>query len=456
MKTLLSDPKVTNSFIKEYFGAANLRHAKQVEAFKTYGAEYLEAKREREELEAYRDLEDSEFSEDDENALAAAQDTENKLYGELYDSELHDPEDSVTGRIKQRFVAIKYEDRGVEKYADFGSVYQFVVENFASLSLVGLVETSDALIKRLAPFANTKSKSIRAQTARHILKLVSTIRNDATLQNFGEKVTRAISFRQDVSSPFIYAIVNKSGGDASVSYEQAKAAPETYTIVMMDSTDTFQDIVTNIAQLTGLKHEQIAKTYYHFEDVNFLRTLLMAAGSLGKANPQVGIQEWYYGQYKTRYVPVSTSSSKRVFESRITSAFTTYANAQSERLFEPTFLEKIGTVSTIEEQKNIVQAFVTLIGLPKTAIKTASDLAITNVFNTLKFAAPQLQTQFSESTLDIPFGESGHKTTHELIADQGSLISALTEMYNERTSLIENSSYTRGDGKKAYGFKDHS
>jgi hypothetical protein len=457
LATLTSDKAVRRGFIDEYFGSANLVQAQLIEKWKEKGEEYLETKRLIEELQELRES-DEEFGEDENADLDDLLVKEANLHAEIFESELQNPEDSVTGRVKQRFVGIKYEEAGQQKYADFGSVYQFVVETFANVPTANLETVLESLRKRLAIYVDSKSNNIRAKTALHLSTLIDKLERDVKRQNWkGEpNPTDAVSFRKDVSSPLVYAVVHKQGGNANVSYEEALANPATYEIVTMDTHADFQDLVDSIKRISELSQEVVAKTYYHFEDVNFFKALLMAAGSLGRAYPHVAIQEFYYGRYKSRYIANRTSSSRKVFESKIDSGFQSYAAAQSTTLFSEQFMTDISGKTTIEDQRMAIHRFLALIGIPTDKLKTATPNDVALIYDKLPISLRAMRENFDNYYLNVQPSEEEYMSLKEIISSESTLVSNLVQMLNNNSSLIENSSYRRGDGKSAYPFKDNS
>ena len=459
LSTLTKNPKVRKAFVEYFFGAANVAQALRIQRFKEKGTEWAEIKNEIQRLQEIRDTDPENFTADLEEELINSEITEAGIADYIFDSEITDPEDSVTGRVKQRFVGLKYKTAKGFEYADFGSVYNMVINLFQQLPTSSLEETLQALLVRLKPFASLSStNSIREATGRHLLKIVETIYNDSKGNNFDFNPTSSVVFNKDINSPLLYAIRAKDGSAHNVSYEQAVRNPEKYTVYEMEENESFQDLLDKIKADTNLSQEVLAKTYRHFEDMAFLRSLLMATASLREAKPFVGIQHWHYGQYKSRYIPNRSSTAAKVLESRIITGFVDYSASKEFKLFSEEFLAKIEAANDDLAKREVIKEFIRLLGLQGFAkyVDNAVDDEVVNIYTALKFAAPQMNRQFIDNFLQMAESEEEFTTPHEIISDQGSLITSLVNVLNASSSLIENASYLRGDGKKAFKFQESS
>lgn len=291
--TLTKNRKVKAAFIDYYFGAANVADARRAARFEEKGAEWTEIKDTITRLEEIRDLTPDEFTDEDENALLEAELIEAGIADYVFDSELHDPEDSVTGRVKQRFVGLKYYRNGREEYADFGSVYNMVINVFKQLPIDSIDKLIDSLLERLKPYSSDKGRpSIRTATGRHLLSIIQRIYEDKNKLNPGAVPLDNVTFRRDIYSPLMYAVVSTDGSATThISFEEAKRSPERYTVLEMEPNSSFQSLLDKIQSQTGARQSDLAATYYHFEDINFLRSLVTAAASLRESRPMVGIDE---------------------------------------------------------------------------------------------------------------------------------------------------------------------
>lgn len=369
--------------------------------------------------------------------------TERLLSEETFDSELQDPQSKLTSRVKQRLVNIKYEDRGRVKYAEFSKAFNTVISLVAQANTTSLEEFINSVRKRvqyigksITPGESGYYTTVRKATAAFMYDIIDKTSNPS-ISN--------ITFFKDVNYPKEYVVISRSGAPtANVTYTKAKNDPDKQIIPRHEG-QTMDDFIKGISSEYNIPYEEIAKAYYLYEDLNFLRSLIAATASLRKVNPYTARELRKNYKYKTYYSPARRSGTKAAIESQLTFEFVNYAATRNENigLFSSSFKEAVASATSVVDKRSAVSQFVRLLGY-KGIPKEASEAQIIKTHASLLRAVPAMsQKNWMFEPLDV-------------INDEGSLVDNIIDILGTSASNIEVTSYIRGDGKRAYGWTDAS
>ncbi|MGL5077839.1 MAG: hypothetical protein ACRDBG_18715, partial [Waterburya sp.] len=437
---LLNNPKAYSAFINEYFSSANAKRSRaavfnlvkeqisdieeQIDAAKVY----LESEHSEEILETIENLEEEK---------------ENLLKEERFESELRDPSDKLTGLVKQRLISVKYNDKGRTIYAPLHKAHSalisltYQVDNSSFELLIKSLRQRLSLYFKEGETSTTKLFSnVRKATAAYLLEIIDSIDNNTSPKH--------LSFRKDINFKSDYLILSKDKTDVTnISFTEATSNPSRYLIVekFEDETPSIfsaRVINSNLATLSELK-----KAYKLYEDINFLRTVVATTASLRKSKPVIGSSKWEFYNFKNKYTITASSGQRAAVESRFVESFVNYFIKKGTPLDFQT-ISTLNKAVTPEQKASALNLFLRKIKLPLIS-RLIPDQQIVEAFETLKISTPQINDQ-------LGYGNN----PYEVLSDQGTLISKIVELLENSASMIENHSYIRGDGKKAYLYQDAS
>lgn len=452
---VLDSVSLSNSFVDTFFGQAQTKD--------TLRSLYNERQqRQLDDLLAQqKDLEDrivaGEKLEDD---LAKLNGDIGALSAETFDTELSDPSIKLTGNVKQRLISVKYLKDGVEDFAALGEAFSVILPRVASIPVDSMETALDALEKAFKTFEGISFKTpsnIRTATGRYML---GTIRKIQQVYNSPD-ILKNVGFRKDAYSKKLYAIVSTDNSPVGeITRRDVELNPNKYRIIPQVEGGTMHDLINSVAQLTSTPYSRVATTYYLFEDLDFVRSLLAAVSSLRESLPHIGIDEYFYGEYKTKYLRVKTGGGKQIHESYLSNKFDSYTRGlNGTTLFSDSLISKIRKASsgTLEEKKEALQEFLKLMDIKRavTDITAAQlDVMFDGFHNALenmqeKFKAASNKEQSYEQYLEERRGSN-------LIKDEAKMLRNIVDVLNNHYQLSETHSYTRADGQKAYGWLDGS
>lgn len=462
--------KVKAALIDEFFGHVSMSSA-NTSVLRDVYAEQL--KTEEAKLEELIDLRESlqETTEDEREKLEdEILETSSKIEGindEIFNSDLRDPKEKITGRVKQRLVSIPYFRDGRKEFADFARVYSLVLNYVNQVDISSLDNVLSHLNERLSIFGGVSQvrNSIRQATGSFLLNIVQNIREGL---DPATGIKHNLTFRKDASYDNYYAIHSKDTKENVANVTLAAARNDSKYTVLLQTADQSTDAFSQyISEETGLAKSDIARAYYFFEDMNFLRSLVAAVGSLRENRPFVAQQQWDFGKYRMKYFANRYGGAKSILESSVVDKFDKYVETRA--IFNDLFPEGSGSLiestrraKTYAQKKDALKAFMATIGFAKGYVGIIDDLdnkTVDDVFHSYSFALSDMQETyakpFDRESEDYEDYKQG-RTAAGLLGDQGSFVNALVSALNTHESLIESNSYIRGDGKRSYRFIDAS
>lgn len=458
LSKVLDNKKLKKAFVDTFFGQAQTKEAlvkleleitnNQIKALESRVDELAQA-----------------FDAGDESIEDELNDAEEELAGlreESFDSELRNPSLKITGVVKQRLVSIEYLKDGVKDYADFQSVFSILLSKLQSMPVTGFRETLSNIKDTFKTFGIVTSKltpNIRSATGQFMLDLVRRMEN--TLD--GESLRKDVTFRKDASSKSLYAIVAKDKSNVqNVTNYDVQQNPAKYEVIQQIEGQSLDNLLETIRlRLPGSSYGDLRTSYYFFEDMDFTRTLLAAVASLVENRPNIGLDRYDYGKYRLAYFRTKLGGGRQIHESQIVRKFQDYINERSESaiLFPTNLLDAAKVAKTTEEKVKVIKSLFNVIGLRR-AVKADDPKLIDDLFGNLNFALVAMQSRFSvafdEANFDSLEEYQQFRSAKELLGDETQFLGGIIELLNTHYQLSETHSYTRGDGKKAFGFTDES
>jgi hypothetical protein len=456
----LNNKNFLKNFNDDYFSDTNNR-ADFVEFLKGLRDRRLEEIRILKEDISKRLEEGEEVSQDEIDALESGDDSTG-ISDEVLDSMLVDPKTKLTGSIKQRLISIEYYVGSIKHYADLATAFTLIVPKVASIPKGNLREALEAL---KTTFGNPSIKS-RPNIKQAVTNHMANVATDLLAKMDDPTMPKNIAFRKDASHKFLYAIVDTQGGDATlVTRNDLESNPERYREFVIEAGSQVDSIINEISEITNTPKTNVAKVYYFYEDMDFVKSLLASVGSLRKSKPFVWQKSFKFVFRMSGYV-VRTSGGKRTFTANVEFAFNKYVAEAVSELRETLFsqelkdgIAKAKTTRDLADKRKAIMVFLKDIGVTK-KLTEASTRSIELVFERISQSLDTIQNNYSTAlqkkrTLTNAENED-ELTGSALLEDEKGLLDEIADMINSHYTLAESGSYTRGDGKKAYGWIDAS
>lgn len=454
--------KTKKAFVEEYFGQLSASSANIAALAPKYKDRLAELYDQLKNIQEDADEGDN-VSEEDQDRINAINSELDGIKAEIFDSALSDPKQKITGRVKQRLVSIEYNKNGKKTYAEFQKVFSIILNKMHQVDASSLENLTNDIVNKFRLFGGAPGvlkNSIRAATGKFMLDVAQNISDNLRPTS---QLRRDISFRKDANHLDHYVILSRDKSSTeAVTLFDAQKDKNRYVVVFQLPETSMQSFSNDIrAALPTLSQSDINRAYYFFEDVNFVRSLVAAVGSLRENKPYVGVQYWNYGQYRTYYVENRSGGALQVLESNITNKFDEYVKGRTTTLFSDDFISDLNKAKTAEEKKSLMVRFLSLIEVKKknNKIQSISENEVDLLWNPFAQAMRQMNEQFGMEIPSEDFSKElflATKTGTGLLSDQGSFVNTLVGVLNNSADLVENNSYMRGDGKKAYKFIDAS
>lgn len=456
LSKVLDNVKLSNAFVDTFFGQAQTKD--------TFKALYDERKQRQLDELLLKEAELKVAVEEDKTLSEELANVTKSIAGisaETFDTELSDPSIKLTGNVKQRLISIRYLKDGQESYAALGEAFSIILPRVASIPVESMETALYAMKQAFEGFGSKSAKlssNIRTATGRFMLGTVNRIINrfeDAT-------ILKNVAFRKDASSKQLYAIVSIDNSPVgNKTFRDAELNPSLYKIVTQIEGGTTDTLIRDIAQAIGSDYTNVAKAYYLFEDLDFVRSLLSAVSSLRENLPFTAVEEYKYGEYTTKYMRVKTGGGKQIHESYISQKFDAYtAGIEGNTLFPASLLSEIqraGNTGTTEEKKDALRKFTSLIGVNRPLTEVSTE-QIDVMFEGFHKGLEEMQAKFKAGVGEGMTYEEYQENRRgaNLIKTETRILRNIIDVVNNHYQLSETHSYTRADGQKAYGWIDAS
>ena len=492
LKEALSDSKFIIDLTQYYFGQADIKEGLS-RFLKENNADQIEVINQILEARAAKDY-DPETAEEIDSYLeefddADLEDMKKGLENETYDSALVDPTIKLTGSIKQRLISIKYYKNGTSHYADINGAFSAIVPRVSGIPADSLESAVTALEQNFRGFAkfNTARMTLENAVGRYMYNTVSRIKNTLNDPNR----IKSVAFRKDVNSEDIYVMhLTEKGIAAGIDIEnvvindvnygpinrtlaRSEALKDYFAVKDVNADNTLHKVISQISEETGVFYDDIAKLYYWYEDIDFIKAIVSSVSSLRKARPFAFQSKWHYGEYRVRGYNIKTESSRQVHETNLEYRLDNYIKDIFKKneadpnkklpLFSEDFKKAFSDAQqakgedSIKAKRAVIRKFLNLLNY-KRKVDFAGDDAIESFFDRLEYALPQMEEAFAETRDNFETEEAyqASKTSEYLLDNESSLLTELAEIINSAYSMSNSSSYIRSDGKKAYGWQEAS
>lgn len=444
IEPLVSNPKAYAEFIDQYFSNANAKAAKRqrIAELDVEKKALQDSLAELDEELKTLDETSEEFSAKNSDRDEIGSEYESLLAQELFETELRNPEEKLTGMVKARLIGIKYNDAGKTVYAPLSSTYgamlSFVNQADAS-SMSNLLNSLQDRVKYYFDGNSVKTKglynTVRKASASYLVNLIQDIREN--------KAPKNLNFFRDVSSLNEYAIFGKNGEDTSnITHTEALRYPDKYIKIEREINDSASVFGQKLLEKTGMSMDEIKQAYRLFEDVNFIRSLTAAAVSMRKMKPYVGSSRWDFYNWVNRYTQMGRNGQAAAIETRFVERFADYVQKNGTP-FNTDFMDRLANANTPETKLIVFNKLFRTIGMGPVSSQLG-NAQVEEAFSRLKNSVAGINEELKAGN------------PYEVIDNQGSLVSTIVELFENSASLIDISSYIRGDGKKGYGWSDAS
>lgn len=416
VKTLVRDKDVLAGFLDKYFGASYLRQAKR------------RLKASEQEVESI-DVEDEEAS----------------IASDIIDSESKDPEQTLSARVKQRLSSIAYYRGGELRYLDVSSAFNMLIPLVSGINVESLEEYILTLAKKLSPYykglSPDKPTSAKAALTYQVAKML-----DKAIAALSRDINKKVSFRRDVFSSDIYAIVSSTKDVRTMSLQEALKADD--VVVYYAHQRALHDLVKDITTyLKDYSYQDVAQAYKDYEVLNFVIGLHFATASSFKRNPVVATYSWNYGRYKTSYYEIPTQASKRVRESALKAMLVAFIrdNPQAVDKYRDKLAAFLNQTPSGQAMSDL-KAFLEELSLKDFLVETLDSK---DALKSLGKAAYHMLSDVSEELKQV---EEGALSIEDIVGNQGSFIAMLAEAINLAGGITESHSYLKGDRSVAYAY----
>ena len=425
----------SKDFIAKYFKTVNNKDSKAVKI------SALE--------DQLQELVESRTNEVDTDLDSAIESVNASIAEETFESDLFNPLDKITGRIKQRLVLTKYTSKGAVVQGDFFGIFNALLPILSDIPNSSLPEIFTILKKRTmekigSPFPGIIPNNVRKAAAEFILNTIDS--SELNIKNSSDAVT----FYRDVNFPTMYAVYSSTESTRGITYSLARDNPLFQIFVKPEN----QRISEWVKTFPNYK-KSYDYSFKSFEDLTFIKSIVSAIGSLTRGNPFVAVQQYKNFKYRTTYSPNNVAGKEAILENKIISSLldrliTKVPIFTANNRVSFTAGEKDATPNR-SVKAAIIKLALTNIKLPASFISDLGPSAVDNLFRQLSFLMPRLQN------IQISYNENAnYETLFNSINDEGSTISLIVDLMASSSSAVEVNNFIRADGRKAYLYKDSS
>lgn len=375
---------------------------------------------------------------------------------ETIQSDLANPNDKISGRVKQRLISVAYRKNNRIVKGDYYSVFNALLPMLsqADVSSLGAFEASiySSIKKYRNAFAEEVPSNVRKAAAKFMDEMFTNIKR------FSIKAPKTAAFFKDVSTKLEYLVVSLDGSDVrNITRTLALANPSRYKVIdrigeLGESTyQTLDSFVIMASGLTELPIDQLRNSYYLFEELSFLKSLIGSVASLVKSNSFVATSKYENYKYISNYAANRMSGASSVLETQVVDSLVSLGFKASQSISTPLLNASIQTVLRNGTSIQKINSTLALLDLPSIKESDYTSVYLDQVAESLSISLRKLDTAFRAIG-----AEKSYSDIYELIQDEGTLTSTISDLLTSDSSATEINNFIRGDGKRAYTHRDAS
>lgn len=421
-----------------------------------------------EQYEALPEDTDSELNKTIKDALTELEE-EIGLQEELFDTELRNPTTKLSGRVKQRLSVIEYLDKGKLKRAPAMKVYNTllkVIPQSSNVNFWNFIDGTLATLAKIYPLHSTALVQKTVGAAAH-----QYLRNTfQELVEFEKNAAKHIMFRKDVNSLKEYAIISLDKSPLeNVTKTDVTVNPRKYAYIERHEQESLHSFAQRISVEYKTDYDAIRNSYYLFEEVSFVTSLISSMASLRENTPHTGITYFNWGMRTERYFPIRKSGPSYILEADIISYLSSYVDNRRKTDDAVLLPERFNSIidpsdkskENYKEKLALINEFLNLIGVNKdkrvkASLKTSE---FDKLYYSFYYFIQDLENGFRREATEEEieqFGEVQYSPVVSLMSDQHNFLSKLTDALADTVYATDVVSYRRGDGKQAYRYIDAS
>ena len=451
----LNGQAATAELINKFFYSTNVKALRQgrVTALKRQRNQVKDTIAELRELDSEIDSTSAD-SEDQINALEEdLLRLEASINEEIIQSDLVNPNDKISGRVKQRLISVAYKKNGRTIKGDYYSVFNALLPMLSQADTSSLAKFEASIYTSIGKYKNAFSEETPSNVRKAAAKFMDEV--FTSIKRFSIKAPTQATFFKDVSTNLEYLIVSNDGSDTrNITRTLALANPNRYTIIERlgelgkPTYQTLDNFVIMAAGMSGLTIDQLRNSYYLFEELSFVKSLIGSTASLVRTNSFVASSKYENYRYVANYAANRLSGASSVLETQVVDNLINYAYSKNTgRLLDSNTASILRSGTPYQKVSRVLS----LLNLPSIKEADYTEVYLSGVAESIALSLIKMDTAFASLG-----AEKTYSDIYELVQDEGTLTSALADLLTSDSSATEINNFIRGDGKRAYAHRDAS
>ena len=372
---------------------------------------------------------------------------------EIIQSDLVNPNDKISGRVKQRLISVSYKKGNRIIKGDYYSVFNALLPMLSQADTSSLSKFEASIYTTISRYRDAFNEEVPSNVRKAAAKFMDQV--FTSIKRFSIKAPASATFFKDVSTSLEYLIVSNDGSDTrNITRTLAKANPNRYTVVERlgelgkPSYQTLDNFVLMAAGISNHTVDQLRNSYYLFEELSFIKSLIGSTASLVRTNPFVASSKYENYRYVANYAANRLSGATSVLETQVVDSLISYAYSKNTgRLLDSNMASVLRTGTSYQKISKVLS----MLGLPSIKESDYSESYLNTVAESISISLIKMDTAFASLG-----AEKTYSDIYELVQDEGTLTSALADLLTSDSAATEINNFIRGDGKRAYAHRDAS
>lgn len=448
----------TAEFINKFFYSTDVKALRQgrITALKRQKAGIKNAIGDLREIEQEQDS----SAPDSEQQIEALEEdllrVEASINEETIQSDLMNPNDKMSGRVKQRLISVAYRKNGRVVKGDYYSVFNALLPMLSQADTSSLQNFEGSVYTSINRYKDAFSEEIPSNVRKAAAKFMDQVFTN--IKRFSSKAPKTATFFRDASTKLEYLVVSTDGSDTrNITRTLAAANPERYMLIErlgelgQPSYQTLDDFVLMASGMTGQTIDGLRNSYYLFEELSFLKSLVGSTASLVRGNPFVATSKYENYRYVANYAANRISGATSILESQVVDSLISLGFKAAQR--SEVYLLPSALQTTLRSGTSIqkINGALNLLDLPTIKENDYTQVYLDQVAESVSISLRKLDTAFRALGSEKIFSD-----IYELIEDESTLTSTLADVLTSDSSATEINNFIRGDGKRAYIHRDAS